>query len=88
MPLPDFKRGGRGDTSGPPSTSSGPTITLADMEGQGDQSAEHDIRLATPFLLLSKVRGGRKFGMEGKFSLLPVDTNLIPRELTHLCQCM
>lgn len=58
MPLLDFKRGGRGHTSCPPSTSPGPTIAFADMEGQGDQSAEHDIRLATPFLLLSKASGG------------------------------
>lgn len=62
MPLPEFRRGGQGHTSCPPPTPSGPTIAFADMEGQGDQSADHDIRLATPFLLLSKVSGGRNHG--------------------------
>lgn len=32
-----------------------PYIAFADVEGQGDESVDHDVRLATPFLLLSKV---------------------------------
>lgn len=34
-------------------------VAFADVEGQGDESEEHDVRLATPFLLLSKVRPSR-----------------------------
>jgi len=30
-------------------------VAFADVEGQGDESVDHDVRLATPFLLLSKV---------------------------------
>lgn len=32
-----------------------PYVAFADVEGQGDESVEHDVRLATPFLLLSRV---------------------------------
>lgn len=54
MPLPEFKKGGGGVTT---SSSCQPPVTIAfvDMEGQGDKSPEHDVRLATPFLLVSKV---------------------------------
>lgn len=38
------------------SSTSDPTIAFVDMEGQGDKSTDHDVRLATPFLLVSKVR--------------------------------
>lgn len=32
-----------------------PYVAFADVEGQGDGSVDQDVRLATPFLLLSKV---------------------------------
>lgn len=55
MPLSSFRRGGgRTDNSPVVSASPEPTIVFSDMEGQGDQSAEHDTRLAIPFLLLSQ----------------------------------
>lgn len=42
-----------------PTPSRGPNediyVAFADVEGQGDESEEHDVRLSTPFLLLSKV---------------------------------
>ncbi|CAN0363599.1 unnamed protein product, partial [Pylaiella littoralis] len=43
MSLSEFERGGSGINS-----SHEPRIAFVDMEGQGDQSAEHDVRLATP----------------------------------------
>eukprot|EP00752_Nemacystus_decipiens_P015572 g13895.t1 len=54
MALPDFERGG-GVPAHPTSGSPHPKIAFVDMEGQGDKSAEHSIRLATPFLIVSKV---------------------------------
>jgi len=63
MPLSDFKRAGGGRrTPSRPSSSAEPTVAFVDMEGQGDKSEEHDVRLAAPFLLLSKVKGGHEFG--------------------------
>ncbi|CAN0238010.1 unnamed protein product, partial [Ectocarpus sp. 4 AP-2014] len=52
MSLSDFKNG-RGSTIH--ESTLNPTIAFVDMEGQGDKSTEHDVRLATPFLLVSKV---------------------------------
>lgn len=54
MSLSEFSSLGN-DCSPLPFDSSNPTIGFVDMEGQGDQAAERDVRLATPFLLLSKV---------------------------------
>lgn len=54
MSLPAFKQGGGGVASSS-SCQPHPTIAFVDMEGQGDKSPEHDVRLATPFLLISKV---------------------------------
>lgn len=54
MPLSDFRRGGGDRKSSVIPALPEPTIVFSDMEGQGDQSAEHDTRLATPFLLLSQ----------------------------------
>lgn len=53
MPLSDFERGESATSE--PSTCE-PMIVFVDMEGQGDKSIDHDARLATPFLLVSKVR--------------------------------
>lgn len=39
-------------------SSSDPMIGFVDMEGQGDRSAESDVRLATPFLLISQASDG------------------------------
>ncbi|CAN0126816.1 unnamed protein product, partial [Ectocarpus sp. 8 AP-2014] len=58
MPLSEFKRGSAGNITHLPSRSLQPTIGFVDMEGQGDRSDERDVRLATPFLLVSKVRVG------------------------------
>lgn len=55
MALPDFERGG-GAPFHPSSGSAHPTIAFVDMEGLGDKSGEHHVRLATPFLIVSKVR--------------------------------
>jgi len=52
MSLSDLKSGRGGTTGHSPSD---PTIAFVDMEGQGDKSTDHDVRLATPFLLVSKV---------------------------------
>lgn len=52
MSLSDFKNG-RGSTTD--RSTWNPTIAFVDMEGQGDKSTDHDVRLATPFLLVSKV---------------------------------
>lgn len=52
MSLSDFK-GGKGSTTY--YSTSDPTIAFVDMESQGDKSTYHDVRLATPFLLVSKV---------------------------------
>lgn len=53
MSLSDFKSS-NGSSSTNFSTSD-PAIAFVDMEGQGDKSTDHDVRLATPFLLVSKV---------------------------------
>lgn len=53
MPLSEFSSLGS-EFDGLPFNSSDPTIGFVDMEGQGDRSSERDVRLATPFLLLSK----------------------------------
>lgn len=55
MALPDFQRGSR-DPVHPYSGSAHPTIAFVDMEGLGDKSGEHHVRLATPFLIVSKVK--------------------------------
>lgn len=39
-------------------SSSDPMIGFVDMEGQGDRSPESDVRLATPFLLISQASDG------------------------------
>eukprot|EP00752_Nemacystus_decipiens_P014561 g12968.t1 len=53
MSLSDFTTSGRGSTTG--YSTSDPTLAFVDMEGQGDKSStDHDVRLATPFLLASK----------------------------------
>lgn len=63
MPLSDFKRVGGGSRTRSRRTASvEPTVAFVDMEGQGDKCEEHDVRLAAPFLLLSKVKAGMKFG--------------------------
>lgn len=54
MPLPEFEGGGRGSNSFDLSIAPQPTVAFVDMEGQGDQATGHDVRLATPFLLLSQ----------------------------------
>lgn len=54
MSLPAFKQGGVGNATSS-CCHSRPTVAFVDMEGQGDKSPEHDVRLATPFLLVSKV---------------------------------
>ena len=54
MRLPEFTRGGGGVAASSPCQPH-PTVAFVDMEGQGDKSPEHDVRLATPFLLVSKV---------------------------------
>ncbi|CAN0359647.1 unnamed protein product, partial [Scytosiphon promiscuus] len=54
MPLSDFAKGGGVSKSLRQSPSSQPTIALVDMEGQGDKSTEHGVRLATTFLVVSK----------------------------------
>lgn len=36
-------------------SSVGPLIGFADVEGQGDRSLGHEVQLATPLLLISKV---------------------------------
>lgn len=56
MPLAEFERGGGGSRTRGPASANQPTIAFVDMEGHGDKSEEHDVRLAAPFLLLSKVR--------------------------------
>ncbi len=55
MSLPDFERGDGKRTVDPCSNADCPAIAFVDMEGQGDKSPEHDVRLATPFLLVSQV---------------------------------
>ncbi|CAM9938236.1 unnamed protein product [Ectocarpus fasciculatus] len=53
--LSDFERGGRSETSHTSPALDEPTIAFVDMEGQGDKSNEHGVRLATTFLVASKV---------------------------------
>ena len=55
MPFSTFERGGRGSIARSSSVSAQPTIAFVDMEGQGDKSTEHGVRLATTFLVISKV---------------------------------
>lgn len=55
MSLPEFEQGGDGGVATSSSCQPHPTIAFVDMEGQGDKSPEHDVRLETPFLLVSKV---------------------------------
>ncbi|CAM9142812.1 unnamed protein product [Ectocarpus sp. 8 AP-2014] len=45
-------------------------VAFADVEGQGDESEEHDVRLATPFLLLSKVIIFNWLGRPNKTTML------------------
>lgn len=62
MPLPSFAQLGREeefDRSAPAPDS--PTIAFVDLEGQGDKSVEHGVRLATTFLVLSKVRSSANY---------------------------
>lgn len=56
MPLPSFAEEGRDNLDRSSSTSVPPTIAFVDMEGQGDKSTEHGVRLATTFLVISKVK--------------------------------
>lgn len=56
MPLPSFAQGGRDNFDCSSSASALPTIAFVDMEGQGDKSSEHGVRLATTFLVISKVK--------------------------------
>lgn len=59
MPLSDFTSLGRNDLRVPRVTSSSDSmIGFVDMEGQGDRSSERDVRLATPFLLISQASDG------------------------------
>lgn len=53
--LSDFERGGGSQTSHVSPVTPEPTIAFVDMEGQGDKSNEHGVRLATTFLVVSKV---------------------------------
>ncbi|CBN77626.1 GBP1, guanylate-binding protein [Ectocarpus siliculosus] len=53
--LSDFERAGGSQTSHIPPVTPKPTIAFVDMEGQGDKSNEHGVRLATTFLVVSKV---------------------------------
>lgn len=58
--LKDVGKGGVGRERGASTSSYGDLdvdafVAFADVEGHGDESIEHDVRLATPFLLLSKV---------------------------------
>lgn len=55
MPLSKFASGGGRNSALSSSAPPQPTIAFVDMEGQGDKSAEHHVRLAVPFLLVSKV---------------------------------
>lgn len=55
LPLSNFISLGSNYPRAPPVNSSDPMIGFVDMEGQGDRSAERDVRLATPFLLISQV---------------------------------
>ncbi|CAN0363637.1 unnamed protein product [Pylaiella littoralis] len=55
MPLSDFMQGGGAHSGRGKLTPSEPIIALVDMEGQGDKSTEHGVRLATTFLVVSKV---------------------------------
>ncbi|CBJ32504.1 GBP4, guanylate-binding proteins [Ectocarpus siliculosus] len=45
-------------------------VAFADVEGQGDECEEHDVRLATPFLLLSKVIIFNWLGRPNKTTML------------------
>lgn len=56
LSLPDFAQGGGGNTARAPPLSAEPVVAFVDMEGQGDKSTEHGIRLATTFLVISKAR--------------------------------
>ncbi|CAN0237949.1 unnamed protein product, partial [Ectocarpus sp. 4 AP-2014] len=47
-----------------------PYVVFADVEGQGDESVDHDVRLATPFLLLSKVTIFNWLGRPNKSAML------------------
>lgn len=59
MPLSKFTSLGRNDLRVPRVISSSePMIGFVDMEGQGDRSPERDVRLATPFLLISQASDG------------------------------
>ncbi|CAM9142734.1 unnamed protein product [Ectocarpus sp. 8 AP-2014] len=55
MSLTDFRRGSDSSSRASGLSPSEPAIVFVDMEGQGDKSTDHDVRLATPFLLVSKV---------------------------------
>ncbi|CAM9769507.1 unnamed protein product [Ectocarpus sp. 12 AP-2014] len=70
MPLSEFKRGSAGNIAHLPSSSPQPTIGFVDMEGQGDRSDERDVRLATPFLLVSKVVLFNWLGLPNKSTIL------------------
>ncbi|CAN0402269.1 unnamed protein product [Pylaiella littoralis] len=54
------------------STSSGetPLVGFVDMEGQGDKDSSHDVLLATPLLLLSKIMIFNWKGMPNKMTML------------------
>lgn len=56
MPLPSFAQLGRDEFDRSARAPVSPTIAFVDLEGQGDKSIEHGVRLATTFLVLSKVR--------------------------------
>lgn len=58
LPLPVFARGSGGSARRTPPAPGQPAIAFVDMEGQGDKSTEHGVRLATTFLLISKVSAG------------------------------
>ncbi|CAM9395147.1 unnamed protein product, partial [Ectocarpus fasciculatus] len=70
MGLPDFKRGSRVAAAHHDSGSAHPTIAFVDMEGLGDKSGEHHVRLATPFLIISKVVIYNWKGMPNKQTML------------------
>ena len=58
LPLPVFARGSGGSAARTPPAPGQPAIAFVDMEGQGDKSTEHGVRLATTFLLISRVGAG------------------------------
>lgn len=60
MSLSDFKQGGGTHSDHRRVDPSQPTIAFVDMEGQGDKSTEHGVRLATTFLVVSKARAACK----------------------------